>query len=141
MTHNFKLFIAAAATMAATLVNASNKLPENKPVVVADPAPSVITKTIPNKVLLTTNSKGEDIKYEYTTDEQGRVTTKVCFTWNEKKGKWQPLNIYMIYYSENETVLTYADYDKYRGSFRLHPQQIRFDANDYPNAFIIPSDK
>ncbi|MCQ2257043.1 MAG: DUF3836 domain-containing protein [Bacteroidaceae bacterium] len=141
MTQNIKLFIAAAATMVATFVNASNKFPESHPVVEANPAPSIVTKTVPNKVLLTTNSKGEDIKYEYTTDEQGRVTTKIGFTWNENKCKWQPLNIYMVHYNNEETVLTYADFDSNKGSFTLNPQQIRLDAHDYPTVLSIPSAK
>lgn len=138
MTHNFRLFAAAAATMAVTLVSATNKLPESHPVLSANPEPSIVTKTVPNKVILSTNAKGEDIKYEYTTDAKGRVTTKVGFSWNEKKGKWQPLNVYMVHYGNTETVLTYAEFDKTKGKFTANPQQIRLDANDYPEAMIIP---
>lgn len=138
MAHIFKSFIFAAA-LVSTFATASAKAPETLPVISADPAPSKVTKQVPTRVVLATNDKGEDMKYEYETDSKGRVKSKIGYKWNHKAVKWQPVNAYMVFYSDSETVLTYADFDASRGTFTKNPQQIHFNAYDYPEIIMLPA--
>lgn len=131
-----KIFFAAfaAAMMSATTMSANNKENTNgsdNPDVL--PGVTVTAKKMSVEVIGTDNNK-----YEYNLDDNGRVSTRIAYTYNDISGKWTPCCAYTVFYGQDETVLTYAEYNSAKKTFNINPQQTRYNTHEYPIIINVP---
>ncbi|MCR5312264.1 MAG: DUF3836 domain-containing protein [Bacteroidaceae bacterium] len=84
------------------------------------------------------STDGKTYKYDYILDANGRVVNRVKYTWNTDKTSWKPVAAYSVVYTDSETVLSYAKYNEYSGTFSTNAQQTRYKASDYPVVISLP---
>lgn len=83
------------------------------------------------------NNVGEKkFKTVYSTDEQGRVISKIILV----KGydAWEPVGAYTVYYGEEENIVTYAAWNRSSKAFNKNAVQQHFNAKDYPVVIALP---
>lgn len=90
------------------------------------------------RTMIQTTDNGFTYKYDFILDTEGRVINRVTSTWNDKNHSWSPLAAYSIAYTNDETVLTYAKYNKHSKTYSKDVQQKRYNASEYPILFNIP---
>jgi len=136
-----KVMAAFAAVMMALSMNAKsgNETVAN-PESVSDA--KVTVETIQNnpqqKVVRVTNSKNMDHKYEYNLDDQNRVVNRICYS-KDDAGNWTPYAAYTATYTNDESVLSYAEYDSVSKTFTKNAEQARYNKADFPVVLVLPS--
>lgn len=99
--------------------------------------------TLPNVTVVAKSNKSVEVMYGmnkkavFNLDGMGRVSTKVSYKMNDLYA-WSPVSVYSVFYGEEETVLTYAEYDFVNKTFTRNAQQVRYNANDYPEVIKVP---
>ena len=102
-TRFFAAIVAAFMTMSTLSANNNQNSKNNmKPVIVQKEYARMLSIEV---------SGTDNIKYVYNLDENGRVTNRVSYKFNNKSGKWTPVSVYSVFYGEEENVLTYAEYN------------------------------
>jgi hypothetical protein len=139
---SMKFFAAVIATVFTVNVNASakpnhpNKL-HNAKMEMTSPRTEVANSLIDKTV--TTVSADKSVKFDYILDNEGRVKNRIQQAWNKSTGKWEPVAAYSIVYADKETVVTFAEYNRNRRTYTSNVQQIRFNADEIPFIFRIPT--
>lgn len=99
--------------------------------------------TLPNVTVVAKSNKSVEVMYGmnkkavFNLDGMGRVSTKVSYKMNDLNA-WSPVSVYSVFYGEEETVLTYAEYDYVNKTFTRNAQQVRYNANEYPEVIKVP---
>lgn len=88
--------------------------------------------------VMKTQVNGHDMKFVYSTDANDRVSSKVCYQWNSTTDKWDPISSYTVIYGQEETVVSFAEWNKKTKSFTLNAKQERYDAKVYPVVISLP---
>ena len=88
---------------------------------------------------LTTIGSDKKVRFDYLLDNKGRVTTRIQKVWSDSNDDWVPVSAYMINYTDSETVVTYAKYNRAKGTFNYQAEQLRLNSHDYPYVFKVPS--
>jgi len=132
-TKFFSAFVAMMMTVATMSAN-NNKETSATPDDYTLPGVTVVA-TGSQKVIETIGTN--HMKYEFNLDNLGRVSTKVSYVM-KKKDHWTPISAYSVFYGEEETVLTYAEYDRVSKSFTLNAKQVRYNASEFPEIIRVP---
>lgn len=82
------------------------------------------------------NVDGKKYKTVYSTDDMGRVTSKMIFT--EGDGTWIPVCAYSVFYGDDENIVTYAAWNKSSKTFNKNAVQQHFNAKEYPVVIAKP---
>jgi len=130
-------FIAAAIASVMVSVNANATTVNNTKANASVPQAVEIAQTN-SRSMVQTFDNGNSYKYEYILDAEGRVVNRITSAWNEDKGTWSPLAAYSVVYTNDETVVSYAKYNKSTKTYSKDVQQTRFNAADYPVVFNVP---
>lgn len=133
-----KFFAAfAAAMMTVATISANNN---NEPSKGSNPddnvLPGVTVVASANQKTIEVFSADCSKRFEYNLDAQGRVSSKVNYI-GSKKG-WTPYAAYSVFYGEEETVLSYAEYNPTTKTFTSNPKQVRYDAKAFPEIIRVP---
>ena len=128
-----KIFAAFVAAMMTITMNASNKENKTNAPQSDNVLPGVTVIATANQRTIEMNDK----KYEFNLDGSGRVSTKVSYR-KDNMNNWAPISAYSVFYGNDETILTYAEYNPSTKIFNLRPQQTRFNAVDYPEIIKVP---
>lgn len=121
-------FLAAMVAAFAFCVNAYANNKVNTVSVKPDQSMSVLYKY---------NNVGEKkYKIVYTTDEHGRVTSKIILV--NGNDAWVPVSAYSVYYGDDENILTYAAWSNSSKAFNKNAVQQHFSAKDYPVVIAMP---
>lgn len=132
-----KIFAAfVAAMMSVATMNATNNSKKNN-----TQTPDILPGVTVTAQKKTIEFVGRDNKYEYNLDDKGRVSTKVSYAAKDFGRGWTPIAAYSVFYGEEETVLTYAEFNPTTGVFNLNPQQKRYNAKEYPELIRVPQVK
>lgn len=92
----------------------------------------------PTSVHYKYNNVGDNnFKTVYSTDELGRVTSKMVFIMSNDQ--WVPVGAYSVYYGKDENILTYAAWNKTSKSFNKNATQQHFNAKDFPVLIALPN--
>jgi len=132
-----KFFAAIAAmmmTVATMSANNNNKETSATPDDYTLPGVTVVA-TGSQKVIETFGAN--HMKYEFNLDNMGRVSTKVSYVM-KKKDQWTPIAAYSVFYGEEETVLSYAEYDNVRKTYTRNAKQVRYNAAEFPEIIRVP---
>lgn len=97
-----------------------------------------VSKEIVKQKVMQTQVNGHDMKFVYNTDESDRVSSKVCYQWNAVNGQWEPVSAYSVFYGQDETIVSFAEWNKKTQTFTLNGKQERYDAKAYPIVISIP---
>jgi len=133
-------FFAAIAAMMMTVTMSANNTVKNEASASSD------DNTLPNVTVVAKSTQSVEVMYGtnkkavFNLDGMGRVSTKVSYKKNSLND-WNPVSAYSVFYGEDETVLSYAEYDNVRKSFTLNAQQTRYSATEYPEIIRIPNVK
>ena len=65
-----------------------------------------------NKVYNCVTQVNGDYKYEYVSDNAGRVLAKTAYKWDNSSKAWKPSFVYTVKYGETSNILSYAAWDK-----------------------------
>lgn len=132
-TKIFAAFVAAMMTMTMSATNKENNTnaPQSDNVL---PGVTVVA-TASQRTLLMNNKK-----FVYNLDGSGRVSTKVSYK-KDNTDNWTPISAYTVFYGQEETILTFAEYNPQTKAFNLKPQQTRFNAEEYPVIIRVPEVK
>lgn len=134
-TKIFSAFVAMMMTVVSMSANNNQK---------GNTSASVDDNVLPGVTVVATASQkvvevfGEHhMKYEYNLDGLGRVSTKISYLMKSNE-QWRPISAYSVFYGENETILTYAEYDNVRKTYTRNAKQVRYNAADYPEIIRVP---
>ncbi len=83
------------------------------------------------------NVGNNNFKTVYSTDELGRVTSKMIFIMSDDQ--WVPVGAYSVHYGENENTLTYAGWNKTSKAFNKNATQQHFNAKEFPVVIALPN--
>lgn len=79
----------------------------------------------------------QQVRYEFTYNEDGKVGEKKAFRWNKSSGNWDPF--YLITYSynnENGNIHSvYKMWDKKTNAYSLNVQEMTAEASAYDEIF------
>lgn len=133
-----KIFAAfAAMMMTVTTMSANNAKKESA---------QSDDNTLPNVTVVAKSNKSVEVMYGsrkkavFNLDGMGRVSTKISYKKNDFNS-WSPLSAYSVFYGEEETVLTYAEYDDVHRTYTRNVQQKRYNASEYPIVIKVPNMK
>lgn len=121
-----RFFTAFAVAMMAMATMSANNTQRKETMCDADVLPVVTARTMSIEVIGTDNNK-----YVYKLDGNGRVENRISYKQCKWSGTWKPQAAYTVFYGENETILTYAEYNAESKIFNLNPIQKHFTANEY----------
>jgi len=130
-------FIAAAIASVMVSVNANATTVNNTKENASVPQAVEIAQTNTRSMVQTIDN-GNSYKYDYILDAEGRVVNRITSAWNADKGTWSPLAAYSVVYTNDETVVSYAKYNKSTKTYSKDVQQTRLNAADYPVVFNVP---
>jgi len=122
-----KILVAFVAALTMTTANAADK----------NNSSTAVSPSTNNQTEFVYYEGEKTSKYVYSLDEQGRVSSKVRYTLNNK-GKWMPSLAYSVFYGENETIVTCAGWNSNAHSFNKNAKQIHLDSKEYPVVFHMP---
>jgi len=138
-TKIFAAFVAAMMTMTMSANNTVNYTDANPEPVPGTNVTTVQTNNPKKKVLLITDQSDVQRKYEYNLDDQNRVINRISYVKNNEGDKWIPAAAYMAVYTNDEAVLTYAEYSYRTKTFTNSPKQVRYSKSEYPEVLSLPS--
>ena len=98
-------------------------------------------KVISKVIFLNDNGLlNKEVKYEFSYNENGKVSEKKAYRWNKSKDEWVPyyLTTYSYDAETGEINTTYGMWDKKKKSFSLNVQNMVAPATSYNDIFIIP---
>lgn len=133
-----KTMIFAIAAMFISVVNANAEKVNNTESKVSSTFEVNIANSNHRSMIQTTDN-GFTYKYDYILDADGRVVNKITYAWNNDYCDWKPLSAYSVVYTKDETVVSYAKYNRACKSFSKDAQQVRYNANEYPIIIKLPS--
>lgn len=132
-TRFFFAALMAAATMSATAMTNDN---ESNMETGATPAVEKMVKSTP----VTHTFFYDNSKVEYNLDEEGRVASKVRYVMGTD-GEWIPTTAYSVFYGDRVTTLSCSKWNEKKHVFTSNPQQVKYDAEKYPEVLIMPMPK
>ncbi len=132
-----KFFSAFVAMMMTVVTMSANNTKKENPASPDNVLPAVTVVASANQKTVEVFGKNH-MKYEFNLDNLGRVSTKVSYV-KTITNKWIPISAYSVFYGENETILSYAEYDSDRKTYSLNPQQSRYNASEYPEIIPVPN--
>lgn len=91
------------------------------------------------KVIMAKDAKDNDLKYEYKTDSQGRVVSKVKYFWNKADQNWTPMCAYSVFFGNDSNVLSYSEWNKVSHTFISNGKQAVYDAKKFPVLIAMPN--
>jgi len=133
--NTIKFFAAVIATALFSL--SANAEPVKKSNSSEVPAAVEIAKSNSRSMVQTTEN-GASYKYDYILDGEGRIVNRIISSWNSEKAEWTPLAAYSVVYTDAETILSYAKYNRLTKTYSKNVQQTRYNAADYPYVFTLP---
>ena len=79
----------------------------------------------------------KEVKYEFSYNENGKVSEKKAYRWNKSKDEWVPyyLTTYSYDAETGEINTTYGMWDKKKKSFSLNVQNMVAPATSYNDIF------
>jgi len=107
-----------------------------------EPEPKVESIKVSNpkkRVLVVTEANNTQRKYEYNLDDQNRVINRITYVRSDASYDWTPSSAYVAVYTNDESVLTYAEYNAANRTFTSSPKQQRFAKSDFPEVLRLPS--
>ena len=135
-----KIFAAFVAAMMTMTMSASNNVKNNNSATTPDNTlPNVVVIATAKQKVMEVKANGRHMKYEYNLDDMGRVSTKVSYAKNIMNS-WTPISAYSVFYGNDETVLTFAEYDMMKKTYTQNAKQVKFNAVDYPVIIRVPGE-
>lgn len=136
-----KIFAAFVAAMMTMTMSASNNVKNNNNASTPDNTlPNVVViATAKQKTMEVVAANGRHMKYEYNLDDMGRVSTKVSYVKNIMDN-WTPISAYSVFYGNEETVLTFAEYDMMKKTYSQNAKQVRYNAVEFPLIIRVPGE-
>lgn len=131
-----KVFATVIATALFTL-NANAESKKNVKNTQSTPEMVEISNTN-SRSMVQSVSDGSSYKFDYILDNEGRVVNKITSAWDELNSQWAPLSAYSVVYTKDETILSYAKYNKDTKTYTKDVQQTRYNASDYPVIINLP---
>ena len=95
-------------------------------------------KVISKVIFLNDNGLlNKEVKYEFSYNENGKVSEKKAYRWNKSKDEWVPyyLTTYSYDAETGEINTTYGMWDKKKKSFSLNVQNMVAPATSYNDIF------
>lgn len=136
MAHLHRLAIAAITLFSSLAINA------------AETTTSLLTETqtkaeakacSATRVFYAKDTNDNELKYEFTIDAQGRVTSRTAYLKSIITDKWMPMSAFNVSYSQTETILTFAEYNRKKKAFTDNRQEMRYNADSCPEIIKLPS--
>lgn len=85
------------------------------------------------------HSTGVDLnKFEYTIDNEGRVSTKIMYRFDENTKSWMPVMMYRAEYGKDSNTLTCAGFNKSKGAFNKHAMKTTYSKSECPVLIALP---
>jgi len=129
-----------AATFAMIMTSATTIKAEASSLATPISAPSVVDEVVNYRKCYDyyyVTANGENNRFEYTVDKQGRVTSKVLYRQTEK-GDWAPRCIWKVNYGKKINVLSFAAWDSKKGEFSRNAESFAYSANENPVLIALP---
>lgn len=80
-------------------------------------------------------------KYEYVSDNSGRILAKTAYKWDNNSKAWKPSFIYTVKYGDVSNTLTYAAWDENKCSFSANCKSQSYDSDKFPVLISAPVNK
>lgn len=94
-----------------------------------------------NKVYNCVTQVNGDYKYEYVSDNAGRVLAKTAYKWDNSSKAWKPSFVYTVKYGETSNILSYAAWDEKKCTFSANCKSQSYDADKFPFLISTPTSK
>lgn len=89
------------------------------------------------RVMIRKNGR-EHYKFEYTIDNEGRVSTKTMFRYDDVSDTWKPVMLYRATYGTNSNTLSFAAWSNKDNSFSSHAMKTTYEKSECPVLIYLP---
>lgn len=92
-----------------------------------------------NAVRVMIHKNGETTnRFDYTIDNEGRVSSKTMYRFDNSSYKWIPVMKYTATYGTDGNTLGFASWDKESGSFTGHAAETSYSKSECPVLISLP---
>jgi len=79
----------------------------------------------------------KEMKYEFAYNDEGKVSEKKAYRWNQREGEWEPLFLMTYEYTEesDEIQTNYGMWNKKKKDFSLNVQTMTVPLDNYNTIF------